>query len=318
MALQKSDTIWFDGQLIPWEEATVHVAVHALHYGSSVFEGIRAYETDSGPAIFCLDPHIDRLFNSTKIYRMDVPFSKREIRKACIDTVRVNRHGACYIRPLVFRGVDSLGLDPRSCPVHVVVLTIEWGHLLGQEAVEHGVDVGVSSWRRMAPGTLPAAAKIGGQYINSQLIVMEAVEHGYAEGIALDSSGLVSEGSGENIFLVVNGRILTPPIASSILMGVTRTCAMTLATDLGYEVREEPIARELLYMAEEIFMTGTAAEITPVRSIDGIAVGSGDPGPVTRRLQTEFFGITGATIPDRHGWLTVVDGPDPATGAQAL
>jgi branched-chain amino acid aminotransferase len=223
-----------------------------------------------------------------------------------VDTVTANKHKACYIRPLVFRGFDSFSLDPRKCPVEVAILTIEWGRYLGPEAIEQGVDVGVSSWRRMAPGTFPAAAKIGGQYINSQLIAMEATEHGYVEGIALDINGFVSEGSGENIFVVSDGAIITPPLASSILQGVTRRCVITLAEDLDYPLREELIPREFLYMADEVFFSGTAAEITPIRSIDGITIGAGRRGPVTESLQTEFFGITSGQIPDRHGWLTPV------------
>jgi branched-chain amino acid aminotransferase len=305
--MQASDKIWFNGQLIPWDQATVHVAAHVLHYGSSVFEGIRVYETDSGPAIFCLGPHVDRLFNSAKIYRMEIPYTKEEIEQAIEDTVATNKHKACYIRPLVFRGFDSFSIDPRTCPVEVAILTIEWGRYLGPEAIEQGVDVGVSSWWRMAPNTFPAAAKIGGQYVNSQLITMEAAEHGYAEGIALDANGFVSEGSGENIFVVSNGHVLTPPLASSILQGVTRRCVITLAEDLGYQVREERLPREVLYTADEVFFTGTAAEITPIRSIDGIAIGAGRRGPVTERLQSEFFGITGGQVPDRYGWLTLVD-----------
>jgi branched-chain amino acid aminotransferase len=304
MATQRSEKVWFNGELIPWDEATVHVAAHVMHYGSSVFEGIRAYETDDGPAAFCLDAHILRLFNSAKIYRMDIPYTKEEIRQAILETIAANGHGSCYIRPLVFRGAGSLGVNPLASPVEVVILTFEWGRYLGPEAIEEGVDVGISSWRRMAPGTFPAAAKIGGQYINSQFITMEAVGHGYVEGIALDVNGLVSEGSGENIFVVSNGSIVTPSFASSILQGITRTCVIQLTEDLGYPLREESIPRELLYLADEVFFTGTAAEITPVRSIDGISIGSGRRGPVTERLQSEFFGITQGKIPDRHGWLT--------------
>jgi branched-chain amino acid aminotransferase len=308
MAMQASEKVWFDGELVPWDRATVHVASHVLHYGSSVFEGIRAYETDEGPALFCLGPHLDRLYYSAKIYRMPIPFRQEALAVAIQDTVRANGHRSCYVRPLVFRGLDTLGLNPLSCPVHTAIITIEWGRYLGAEAIELGVDVGVSSWGRMAPNTFPAAAKIGGQYINSQLIVMEATRHGYSEGIALDAQGFVSEGSGENIFLVVDGEILTPPLASSVLQGITRRCVMSLARDLGYPVREELIPRELLYIADELFFTGTAAEISPVRSVDGIPVGSGRRGPVTERLQSEFFGITGGTVGDRHGWLTPVAG----------
>lgn len=306
MTMQTSDKIWFNGQLVPWDQATVHVAAHVLHYGSSIFEGLRAYDTDDGPAVFCLDPHVDRLFNSAKIYRTVIPYRKEQIKQAIVDTIQANKHQACYIRPLVWRGFDSLGVNPQSCPVEVAILTIEWGRYLGPEAIEQGVDVGISSWWRMAPNTFPAAAKIGGQYINSQLIAMEASQHGYAEGIALDTNGFVSEGSGENIFVVSNGHIITPALASSILPGVTRRCVITLAQDLGYQLREERIPREVLYIADEVFFTGTAAEITPVRSIDGIAVGAGRRGPVTARLQAEFFGLTSGQVPDRHGWLTPV------------
>ncbi len=304
--ISKSKVIWFNGEIVPWDEAQVHVAAHVLHYGSSIFEGIRAYETNDGPAIFCLKPHVDRLFNSAKVYRMDIPYNKKEVEQAIVDTVRENQLGNCYIRPLVFRGVDSLAVNPQSCPVEVVVITIEWGRYLGAEAIEQGVDVGVSSWGRMAPNTFPAAAKIGGQYINSQLIAMEAAEHGYIEGIALDASGFLSEGSGENLFLVRDGVVFTPPLASSILEGITRRCVITLARDLGYQVREERLPREMLYMADEVFFVGTAAEITPIRSVDHIDVGTGGRGPVTKQLQEEFFGITSGEFEDRYGWLTPV------------
>lgn len=309
MAMQASDKVWLDGQLVAWDEATVHVAAHALHYGSSVFEGIRAYALPDGPAIFCLEEHLDRLWASCKIYRMEIPYGRAEIRQAMLDTVRVNKHKACYIRPLVFRGWSTFGLDGRSCPTHVSIITIEMGKYLGAEAVEKGVAVGVSSWQRMAPNTYPAAAKIGGQYINSQLIVMEAVNHGYAEGIALDASGHVSEGSGENIFLLRRGKLFTPPLAASILDGITRQCVITLAGELGLEVCQEPIPREMLYLADEVFFCGTAAEITPVRSVDGIAVGDGHKGAVTSQLMEAFFGIVEGRAPDRHGWLTPVNGP---------
>jgi branched-chain amino acid aminotransferase len=304
--ISKSKFIWFNGELVPWDDAQVHVAAHALHYGSSIFEGIRAYETNDGPAIFCLKPHVDRLFNSAKVYRMDIPYNKKEVEQAIVDTVRENQLGNCYIRPLVFRGVDSLAVNPQSCPVEVVIVTIEWGRYLGAEAIEQGVDVGVSSWGRMAPNTFPAAAKIGGQYINSQLIAMEAAEHGYIEGIALDASGFLSEGSGENLFLVRDEVVFTPPLASSILEGITRRCIITLAEELGYQVREERLPREMIYMADEVFFVGTAAEITPIRSVDHIDVGTGGRGPVTKQLQEEFFGITSGEFEDRHGWLTPV------------
>jgi branched-chain amino acid aminotransferase len=306
MSITKSEMVWFNGKLVPWDQAQVHVAAHVLHYGSSVFEGIRTYATNNGPAVFCLEPHVDRLFNSAKVYCMEIPYNKEEISQAILRTVEANGHDSCYIRPLVYRGVDSLGVNPRICPVEVAIITIEWGRYLGPEAIEDGVDVGVSSWRRMAPNTFPAAAKVGGQYVNSQLIAMEASRHGYTEGIALDANGFVSEGSGENLFIVHNGDIVTPPLASSILAGITRRCVITLARDLDYSVREQLLPREVLYMADEVFFTGTAAEITPIRSVDGISVGTGSRGPVTKRLQQQFFGITGGEIPDRHGWLTPV------------
>ena len=307
MALKNGKWVWFNGKFVPWEEAVVHVGVHALHYGSSIFEGIRSYETKDGPAIFCLEQHLDRLYGSCKIYRMDLPFSREELRRAIVELVAKNGHRACYIRPLVFRGLGGFNLDPRKdCPVEVAILTIEWGAYLGKEALEQGVDVGVSTWFRMAPNTYPALAKAGGHYTNSQLIAMEAHDRGYMEGIALDIFGYVSEGSGENIFIVQDGTLYTPPLSSSILGGVTRRCVMILAEDLGIPVREEPISRERLYLADEAFFTGTAAEITPIRSVDGIQVGGGKRGPITRKLQEEFFGIVSGKIPDRHGWLTPV------------
>jgi branched-chain amino acid aminotransferase len=307
MTMKQSDKIWLNGELIPWEEAQVHVGVHALHYGSSVFEGIRAYVTEGATAVFCLDDHIERLYNSAKVYRMPIPYTPEQIRQAILETVRTNRLGACYIRPLVYRGFETFSVDPTPCPVEVAIITIEWGRYLGDEAIEQGVDVGVSSWRRMAPGTFPAAAKVGGQYINSQLIAMEAHQHGYVEGIALDANGFVSEGSGENLFMVRRNEIITPPLASSILEGITRRAVVTLAREAGFSVQEAFIPREALYMADEVFFTGTAAEITPVRSIDGIPVGEGHRGPVTEALQQAFFGITSGEVEDRHGWLTPVE-----------
>lgn len=306
MPIPKSEKIWFNGQFVAWDEAQVHVTTHALHYGSSVFEGIRCYSTTEGPAIFRLDAHLDRLYKSAKIYRTEIPYSPDQLRQAIIETVRVNQHQSCYIRPLVFRGVGGLGLKPRQCPVEVVIITFEWGRYLGPEALEQGVDVCVSSWARMAPNTYPALAKVGGHYTNSQLVAMEALENGYTEGIALDVHGYVSEGSGENIFLVEKEIIRTPPLASSILRGVTRGCVITLARDLGYEVWEELIPREALYIADEVFFTGTAAEITPIRSIDRIPIGAGSRGPVTERIQNEFLGIASGKLADRHGWLTPV------------
>ena len=307
MTMQPSEKVWLDGQLVPWDQATVHVASHALHYGSSVFEGIRAYALPDGPVIFCLDKHIDRLWNSCKIYRLEIPYTRQEIRQAILETIRANAHKSCYIRPIVLRGMCTFNLDGRSCTTHVSIITIEMGRYLGPEALEKGVSVGVSSWQRMAPNTYPAGAKIGGQYVNSQFIVMEAVDHGYTEGIALDVNGYVSEGSGENVFLVRDGRLFTPPLANSILDGITRQCVMTLAGEMGLEVREEPIARESLYLADEIFFCGTAAEITPICSVDRIVVGSGQRGPITGRLSEAFFDIVEGRVPDRHDWLTPVN-----------
>ena len=306
MSVQKNEFIWFNGEFVPWDDANVHVTAHALHYGSSVFEGIRAYEVKGEPAIFRLGPHVDRMYNSCKIYRMDVGYSKAEFSQAIIDTVKANNLKSCYIRPLVFRGCGAIGVSPFACSVEVVIFAFEWGKYLGPEAIEQGVDVGISSWRRMAPSTLAASAKIGGQYINSQFIKMEALQHDYVEGIALDVNGYVSEGSGENIFVVRDGVIYTPPMAGSILGGITRSSVITLAHDLGYVVREEMIPREMLYIADEVFFTGTAAEITPLRSIDHITIGTGTRGPVTERIQAEFFGIVAGEIQDRHGWLTPV------------
>jgi len=306
MPIKKSDKIWFNGEFVPWDEAKIHVMSHALHYGSSVFEGIRAYHTVNGTAVWLLDGHVKRLFDSAKIYRMEIPYSFEEIKKAILETVRVNGHLSCYIRPIVFRGYGEIGVDPRGCPVDVAIATIEWGRYLGQEAIEQGVDVCISSWRRMAPDTLPALAKCGANYANSQLMKLEALEHGYAEAIALDMAGYVSEGSGENLFIVRNGTLITPPLGFSVLGGLTRGAVLTLAQDLGIPVQEQAIPRELLYIADEVFFTGTAAEITPIRSIDRVPIGAGRRGPITERLQVEFFGITEGEIPDRHGWLTPV------------
>jgi branched-chain amino acid aminotransferase len=298
--------VWVNGQLVPWEKATVHVSAHALHYGSSVFEGIRAYATKRGSAVFCLDAHVERLVNSCKVFRMDLPYGAGEIKEAILKTICANGHEACYIRPLVFRGTGVLGIEPRKSTIETAIMTMEWGAYLGPEAVELGVDVGVSSWRRMAPDTFPAMAKIGGQYVNSQFAKMEAHDRGFAEGIVLDTNGYVSEGSGENLFLVSRGIIYTPPLWASILEGITRRCAIQLAADLGFELREQMISREWLYIADELFFTGTAAEISPIRSVDGLQIGAGRRGPVTKALQAVFFGITRGELEDRHGWLTPV------------
>ncbi len=306
--MKKSEKVWLDGQLVPWNEATVHVASHAIHYGSSVFEGIRAYSLPAGPAVFCLDAHLDRLWNSCKVYRMEIPYARDDVKRAIMETIIANEYTSCYIRPVVFRGWETLAVNGRSCPTHVSVITVEMGKYLGADALENGVDAGVSTWRRMAPDTYPAAAKIGGQYINSQFIAMEAADHGYSEGIALDINGYVSEGSGENVFIVKGGDLYTPLLANSILDGITRRCVMTLAGNLGIPVHEASLPREALYLADEAFFCGTAAEITPIRSVDGVVLGIGKRGSVTTRLMEEFFGIVEGKAPDRHGWLTPVKG----------
>ena len=304
--MKSSENVWLDGKLVPWDKATVHVASHAIHYGSSVFEGIRAYALPTGPAVFRLHAHLDRLWNSCKVYRMEIPYSQDEISRAIMDTIIANGQTSCYIRPVVFRGWETFAVNGLSCPTHVSVITIEMGRYLGADALENGVDVGVSSWRRMAPDTYPAMAKIGGQYINSQFIAMEAAEHGYTEGIALDINGYVSEGSGENVFIVKRGELYTPPLANSILDGITRRCVLTLAGELGIPAHEEVLPREALYLADEAFFSGSAAEITPIRSVDGVAIGSGKRGPITAKLMDAFFGIVEGKVPDRHGWLTPV------------
>jgi len=306
VAINKSDYIWFDGSFVPWDEAKVHVLSHALHYGSSVFEGIRCYDNSRGPAVFCLQQHVRRMYDSCKVYRMEIPYGPDEMSQAILDTVAKNGLSSCYIRPLVFRGYNQLGVEPRTCPVQVIIAVWEWGAYLGAEALEQGVDVGVSSWRRMAPDTFPAGVKAGGHYTHSQLIRMEAAEHGYSEGIALDVYGYVSEGSGENIFMVRDGVIYTPPRSASILSGITRNCIMQLAKDAGYTVVEGLIAREQLYSADEIFFSGTAAEITPIRSVDHIVIGPGRRGPITAKLQNDFFAVVSGKVPDRHHWLTPV------------
>jgi len=306
--------IWRNGEYVAWEDATVHVTTHALHYGSSVFEGIRAYATPDGPAVFRLRPHTDRLVTGCKVARIEMPYAAEELDEVIVNIVRMNEHESAYIRPLVFRGAGPLGLEGRSCPTEAMILTMDWGRYLGNEAIENGVDVQVSSWRRIAPDTFASLAKIGGQYVNSQFITMEAKDNGFTEGIALDVNGYVSEGAGENIFVISNGIVYTPGAWASILMGITRDTVLTLLADLGYEVRYEPIAREMLYMADEIFFTGTAAEITPIRSVDRLQVGEGKPGPITKAVQKEFFDITSGKVPDRHGWLTHVKQSEPTTG----
>jgi branched-chain amino acid aminotransferase len=297
--------IWQNGRLVPGESATVHVLSHALHYGSSVFEGIRVYRTPEGSRSFRLREHITRLFNSAKLYRIAVPFSQQEIEAACNTAVLANElDNGAYIRPVVFRGYAGLGLTaPPDSPVEVAIAALEWGAYLGAEGLRNGVDVCVSSWQRVAPNTIPAGAKAAGGYLSSQLISMEAKRHGYAEGIGLTVDGMVGEGAGENLFIVQDGKLYTPPAACSILAGITRDTVITLARDAGFEVHEQSMPREMLYFADEVFLTGTAAEITPVRSVDRIQVGSGSRGPVTEVLQERFFGLFSGRTSDEWGWL---------------
>jgi branched-chain amino acid aminotransferase len=306
MTFPKSDVIWMNGKLVPWDDARIHVGSHVVHYGSAVFEGVRCYNTPEGPAIFRLDAHTERLFNSAKIYRMDMPYTFEELSRAQRETVAANKKEACYIRPIVYRGYGQLGVNPFPCPVDVAIMVWDWGRYLGQEALETGVDVCVSSWARIAPNTLPAMAKTSANYMNSQLIKMEAIKAGYVEGIALDSDGYLSEGSGENLFLVKNGTLLTPPLVSSVLPGITRDTVVQLARRLRIPVEEARLPREMLYISDEVFMTGTAAEITPVRSVDKITIGKGARGPVTEALQKAFFDVIECRVPDEYGWLTPV------------
>jgi branched-chain amino acid aminotransferase len=301
--------IWRNGAFIPWDDARIHVLSHVVSYGSSVFEGLRCYRTPSGPALFRAPEHMRRLVDSAHIYRMEIPFTAGRLAEVACELVRENGLTSCYVRPLVFRGYGEMGVKATSNPIDVYMACWEWGAYLGGDSQAEGVDVCVSSWNRMAPNTLPALAKAGANYMNSQLIKMEAVANGYAEGIALDRNGLVSEGSGENVFLVRDGQILTPPLAASTLEGITRATAIALAADLGFPVRETPIPRELLYIADEVILTGTAAEITPVRSIDRIPIGEGRRGPVAEALQRRFTAITSGAAPDVHGWLTPVGEP---------
>ncbi|MBX2999398.1 MAG: branched-chain amino acid transaminase [Caldilineaceae bacterium] len=302
----RANYIWMNGKIIPWDEAKVHVFTHALHYGSSVFEGIRAYETADGPAIFRGREHFERLLFSCKIARIPSPLTVDEWMQVAIDVVKANQLRSAYIRPLVFRGYETLGVDGRKCPVDAILASVPWGRYLGNEAIENGVDVQVSTWRRMASNMLSPMAKIGGQYVSSQNIAMEAHDNGFTEGIAIDINGYVSEGSGENIFIIHKGVIYTPPLASSILGGITRDSAIKIALDLGYEVKEMAMTRDMLYLADEIFFTGTAAEITPVRSVDRLPVGDGKRGPVTKAVQDVFFGIVEDNAPDKWGWLTPI------------
>lgn len=306
MSLTPVKKIWMNGHLVDWDEARIHVLSHVIHYGSSVFEGGRVYNTRKGPAAFRLKAHVDRLYHSAKIYRMVIPFEREVVSRAICELVEINDLDEAYFRPVVYRGYGDVGVDPRGCPIDMSIAVWNWGKYLGPEALEQGVDVCVSSWNRMAPNTFPAMAKSGANYMNSQLIKLEAVRHGYAEGIALDPAGHVSEGSGENVFLVRDGALITPGFGNSILPGITRNCVVKLATELDIKVIEENIPREALYLADEVFFSGSAAEITPIRSVDGIAVGTGRRGPVTKQLQDAYFAIVTGEVPDRFGWLTFV------------
>jgi branched-chain amino acid aminotransferase len=305
MPIKKVDKIWMDGKLIDWDDAKIHVLSHVVHYGSSWFEGIRCYDTKRGPAIFRLDAHLRRLYDSTKIYRVTIPYTAAQLEEAIKETIRVNKMKACYVRPVVYRGYGEVGVNPLTCPVNVMIAVWDWGSYLGGGALENGIDVCVSSWHRAAPNTIPSMAKSGGNYLNSQLIKMEAILAGYSEGIALDAFGNISEGSGENIFLVRDNTLYTPPLTAAILPGITRLSIMKVADDLGYTVVEGEIPREMLFVADEVFFTGTAAEVTPIRSVDKIVVGDGKPGPVTRSLQKAFFDIV-RNANDKYSWLNFV------------
>ncbi|MFN2603198.1 MAG: branched-chain amino acid transaminase [Gemmatimonadaceae bacterium] len=301
-----TNRIWRDGSFVEWDDATIHVMSHVVHYGSSVFEGIRCYETPSGPAIFRLPEHMRRFADSCRIYRMPLEHSPETLTQACIDTVSENGLPHCYLRPVAVRTGQHMGVFPANAPLEVFIIPWQWGAYLGQAGLSEGVDVCVSSWRRAAPDTFPSLAKAGGNYLNSQLSLMEARINNYSEGIMLDSFGFVSEGSGENVFVVREGKIFTSTIASAILGGITRDSVLTIARDLGIQVVEQVIPREMLYIADELFFTGTAVEITPIRSVDRIPIGTGKPGPVSLAIQKEYMGIAKGTIPDRHGWLTHV------------
>jgi branched-chain amino acid aminotransferase len=306
MKLTPQAKIWWNGGLVDWDKAQVHVLAHALHYASSVFEGIRAYATPKGSAVFCLAEHVERLCQSCRIVRLPLPFPAARLADAVRETVRANRLDACYIRPLVYRGYGALGVWPDDCPVDVAIASFPWVRPNEEQLLANGLAVGVSSWRRMAPDTLPAMAKCAGNYVNSALAVSEAKDRGFQEAVVLDVDGFVSEGSGQNIFVVHKGVVSTPPIGSSILGGITRACVIRLAKDLGVPVVEQRLPREMLYTADEAFFTGTVAEVTPIRSVDGLQVGIGARGPLTQQLQEQFFGIARGRVEDRYGWLTPV------------
>ncbi len=317
MAFPGTGKIWMNGSLVEWNDAKIHIGSHIVHYGSGVFEGARCYDTLGGPACFRLDAHIRRLFDSARIYRMEVPYEQQAISDAILDLIQVNKFRACYIRPLIYRGYDSLGVNPLPCPVDVAIMLWEWGAYFTKEAIEEGLDVKISTWARNAPNTTPAMAKSVANYANAQLIKMEALAEGYAEGIALDTAGNLSEGSGQNIFIVRESVIYTPPVGNSVLRGITRDSVITIAHDLGFDVREETLPRETLYIADEGFFVGTAVEVTPIRSVDRIKVGRGRRGPVTEAIQQRFFKIVRGEAPDTHGWLQFVNAPATATSGSS-
>ncbi|MBL4619213.1 MAG: branched-chain amino acid transaminase [Marinicaulis sp.] len=306
MPIQETKTIWRNGVMIPWAEATTHILTHALHYGTSVFEGMRAYDTKhKGVCVFRNRDHIERLHFSARVYRIDIDYSVETLMQACLDVVRENDLSAAYIRPVAFLGYGEMGPASRDVKSDVAIAAFPWGAYLGDDGLKNGIDVAISSWRRMAPGTVPAGVKAGGNYLSSRLVSMEAKSKGYAEGIGLSHGGTLSEGAGENLFVVHKGRILTPPAASSILAGITRETVITLAQKLGHEVVEQALPREILYAADEVFLTGTAAEITPVRSVDDLKVGSGER-PITTAIQNAFFGLFSGETEDEWGWLDPV------------
>ncbi|MBN1482673.1 branched-chain amino acid transaminase [candidate division KSB1 bacterium] len=299
--------IWRNGNFIEWKDATIHVMSHVVHYGTCVFEGMRCYKTAQGSSIFRLSDHIRRLFDSAKIYRIPIPYTQEEIIKACKETIKVNGYESAYVRPIVFRGYNSLGVDPTKCPVEVVIGALNWGKYLGEEGVARGVDVRVSSWSRMAPNTMPTMAKAGSNYMSSQLIKLEAMADGYTEGIGLDVYGYLSEGSGENIFIIRDGAIYTPTLDSCILPGLTRDCIKAIAKELSIPIFETKIQREMLYIADEIFFTGTAAEVTPIRSVDRITIGSGSRGPITEKIQRRYFEYVNGERQDVYGWHDIIN-----------
>ena len=306
MAFDENMKVWMDGEFVALKDAKINVLAHVVHYGSSVFEGIRCYETENGPAVFRLEEHMQRLIDSAKIYKMDIPYTREELVQAVIDTIKANNLKSCYIRPITYRGFGELGVNPLGCPIETTIAVWEWGSYIGEEEMENGANIGVSTWRKPAPNTFPAMAKAGANYMNSQLANLEAGEHGYDEAILLDYQGNVAEGSGENLFIVEGNKIVTPSL-DSVLRGITRDTIITIAKDLGYEVKEEIIARERLYLADEVFFTGTAAEVTPIRAIDNRQIGIGKRGPITKEIQEAYFELVNGKAENDHGWLTYID-----------